>query len=36
MEAFLAACRGEKVPYVDGRQGLRALETALEVVAAIG
>jgi len=33
--AFLAACRGEKVAYVDGESGRRALETALRVVSAI-
>lgn len=31
LEAFLAACRGEKVSYVDGRAAQRALETALAV-----
>jgi len=35
LEAFLAACRGEDVPRVDGAQGRRALETALAVVEAI-
>jgi predicted dehydrogenase len=35
LEAFLAACRGENVPRVDGTQGRRALETALAVVEAI-
>ena len=35
LEAFLAACRGEDVPRVDGSQGRRALETALAVVEAI-
>lgn len=35
LEAFLAACRGEKAPRVDGAQGRRALETALAVVEAI-
>jgi predicted dehydrogenase len=35
LEAFLAACRGEHSPLVDGRQGRRALETALAVVEAI-
>lgn len=33
--AFLAACRGENVAYVDGESGRRALATALQVVAAI-
>ncbi|MEM8961766.1 MAG: Gfo/Idh/MocA family oxidoreductase [Acidobacteriota bacterium] len=36
LEAFLAACRGEDVKYVDGTQGRRALETALSVRRAIG
>ena len=36
LEAFVAACRGQAVPLVDGRQGRRALETALAVGAAIG
>ncbi|MGE5233457.1 MAG: Gfo/Idh/MocA family protein [Acidobacteriota bacterium] len=36
LEAFVAACRGQTVPLVDGRQGRRALETALAVGAAIG
>ncbi|HEX9944981.1 MAG TPA: Gfo/Idh/MocA family oxidoreductase [Thermoanaerobaculia bacterium] len=36
LEAFLAACRGEDAPRVDGDQGRRALETALAVVEAIG
>jgi predicted dehydrogenase len=35
LAAFLAACRGEDVPWVDGRQGRQALETALAVVAAV-
>jgi len=35
LTAFLAACRGEPVPWVDGRQGRQALETALAVVAAV-
>ncbi len=35
LEAFLAACRGEDAPRVDGTQGRRALETALAVVEAI-
>lgn len=35
LEAFVAACRGEKVAYVDGAAGRRALDTALRVVAAI-
>jgi len=35
LEAFLAACRGESAPRVDGAQGRRALATALEVVEAI-
>jgi predicted dehydrogenase len=33
--AFVAACRGERPPLVDGRQGRRALETALAVVEAV-
>lgn len=36
LEAFLAACRGEETPLVDGHQGRRALESALAVVEAIG
>jgi predicted dehydrogenase len=36
LEAFAAACRGEKAPLVDGRAGRQALETALAVVEAIG
>ncbi|HVT59757.1 MAG TPA: Gfo/Idh/MocA family oxidoreductase [Thermoanaerobaculia bacterium] len=36
LEAFVAACRGEPVPLVGGRQGRQALETALAVAAAIG
>ncbi|NJL29410.1 MAG: Gfo/Idh/MocA family oxidoreductase, partial [Thermoanaerobaculia bacterium] len=36
LEAFLAACRGEKVRYVDGVEGRRALATALAVVRSIG
>lgn len=35
LEAFLAACRGEDVDYVDGHQGRRALETALRIGEAI-
>jgi predicted dehydrogenase len=35
LEAFVAACRGEATPLVDGRQGRRALETALQVGAAM-
>jgi predicted dehydrogenase len=35
LEAFVAACRGEAVPLVDGAAGRRALETALAVGAAI-
>ena len=35
LEAFLAACRGEQVPYVDGRMGRQALATALRVGEAI-
>ena len=31
LEAFLAACRGEAVEYVDGRAGRQALDTALKV-----
>lgn len=34
LEAFLAACRGEKVRHVDGVAGRAALATALEVVEA--
>jgi len=36
LEAFLGACRGESVRYVDGTEGRRALATALAVVQAIG
>lgn len=36
LQAFLAACRGERGLFVDGREGRRALATALAVVAAIG
>jgi predicted dehydrogenase len=36
LEAFAAACRGERVPLVDGRAGRQALATALAVVEAIG
>ncbi len=36
LEAFVAACRGDAPVKVDGREGRRALETALAVVAAIG
>jgi predicted dehydrogenase len=35
LEAFLAACRGERGPLVDGRQGRNALATALAVGEAI-
>ena len=35
LEAFLAMCRGEEVPFVDGKGGRRALETALAVGRAI-
>jgi predicted dehydrogenase len=35
LEAFVAACRGEKAPLVTGEAGRRALETALAVVDAI-
>ena len=35
LESFLAACRGEDAPRVDGTQGRRALATALAVVEAI-
>jgi len=35
LEAFLAACRGEDAPRVDGVQGRQALATALAVVEAI-
>lgn len=35
LEAFLARCRGEDVPYVSGEDGRRALETALRVRDAI-
>lgn len=36
LRAFLAACRGDDVAYVDGAQGRRALETAFAVRRAIG
>jgi len=36
LEAFVAACREEKAPLVDGRAGRQALATALAVVEAIG
>ncbi len=36
LEAFLAACRGEATPLVDGRQGRRALAIALAVARAAG
>jgi predicted dehydrogenase len=35
LEAFVASCRGEPAPRVDGVQGRRALATALQVVEAI-
>lgn len=35
LEAFVAACRGDKAPLVTGEAGRRALETALAVVEAI-
>jgi len=35
LEAFLSACRGEEVAYVDGAQGRQALETAQRVLRAI-
>ncbi len=31
LEAFLAGCRGEKAPVVDGRAGLAALEAAIRI-----
>ncbi|HEX7182693.1 MAG TPA: Gfo/Idh/MocA family oxidoreductase [Thermoanaerobaculia bacterium] len=36
LEAFVAACRGEEAPLVEGAAGRKALETALAVVEAIG
>jgi predicted dehydrogenase len=36
LRAFVAACRGEQTPLVDGVQGRRALATALAVAAAAG
>lgn len=36
LAAFVAACRGEPAQIVDGREGRRALKTALRVVEAIG
>jgi predicted dehydrogenase len=35
LEAFVARCRGERVPLVDGEAGRRALATALTVVAGV-
>jgi len=35
LEAFFARCRGERVPFVDGEGGARALATALDVMRAI-
>jgi predicted dehydrogenase len=35
LEAFVAACQGKEVAYVDGFQGRRALKTALRVMRAI-
>jgi predicted dehydrogenase len=35
LEAFVAACRGERVPLVDGAAGRQALATALAVGEAI-
>ncbi len=35
LEAFLAACRGEEAPRVDGVRGRQALATALAIVEAI-
>ena len=34
LEAFVGACRGEAVSYVDGRQGRAALATALAIAEA--
>jgi predicted dehydrogenase len=34
LEAFVAACRGDRVDYVDGRAGRAALETALAIASA--
>ena len=34
LEAFVAACRGDRVDYVDGAAGRAALETALAIAAA--
>jgi predicted dehydrogenase len=36
LEAFVAACRGDRVDYVDGRAGRAALQTALSNAAATG
>ena len=36
LDAFIARCRGENVPYVSGEDGRRALDTALRVRDAIG
>jgi hypothetical protein len=35
LEAFVAACQGAPVAYVDGAQGRQALSTALSVAGAI-
>jgi predicted dehydrogenase len=36
LEAFVAACRGAEVDYVDGARGRAALATALQIAAAAG
>ncbi|HEX2253452.1 MAG TPA: Gfo/Idh/MocA family oxidoreductase [Thermoanaerobaculia bacterium] len=36
LQAFLARCRGEQVPFADGASGRRALATALAIAAKIG
>lgn len=36
LEAFVAACRGERAPLVSGAEGRRALSTAIRVAEAVG
>ena len=36
IEAFLASCRGERAVVVSGEDGLRALQTAVAITAAVG
>ena len=35
IEAFLASCRGERPVVVSGEDGMRALETAITITAAV-